>query len=186
MSRAPLRAISVAALVAAMLTIPATAGADHLDVDTEAPSVVAPGGVVEVRVVLRDSGTGLPVPGATVVATREATIVGVTGQVVLGSATTDELGRAAVRWQQRAEGGEAVVVAYGGSGDTVLESQPFTVLTSGTARQIVRGTAGVRIPGLGAWVLLGVMALVWGIIQFALVGPIVVARRYAEPAEPEP
>ncbi len=186
MKRTSLGAIAVAGVLGAVLAIPATAGASHLDVETEAPSVVDPGGVVEVRIVLRDAVSRQPVPGATVVATREASIVGVTGQVELATATTDELGNATVRWQQRSGGEEAVVVAYAGSGETVLESQPLTVLTSGTGRQIVQGTAGVRIPGLGAWVLIGVMAAVWAIIQFALVGPIIVARRFDEQAEPEP
>ena len=162
----------------ALLWSAAPAAADHIELQADEPSSVGAGEIVEIDVVLRNAETLERVEGATVIASREATIVGVTGTVELASAVTDELGRATLRWQQRAGTDYVALVAYSVSGDAELESEPIPVVVVGPERQVVRSEAGVQIPGFGAWVLIGVIVSVWGIIQFALVGPMLVATRF--------
>jgi hypothetical protein len=176
------RRLLIVGLALTALLIPAApALADHLELETEgAPSVEA-GDTVELRVVLRDAESRRRISGAEVLATREATIVGVTDDVVLATATTDELGVATLRWQQRSGADHVVVVAYGSGDDAGFESMPVPVVVVGADRQIVRSASGVQIPGFGAWVLIGVIVAVWAIIQFALIGPVLVASRYEPP-----
>ena len=176
------RVVSVLVL-ALVVTTAAPALADHIDLEVDAPATVSTGDVVEIAVVLRDSETRERVSGATVVASRDATIVGVTGTVELASAVTDELGRATLRWQQRAGADHVVIVAFATAGDFQIESEPIPVIVVGPERQIVRSEAGIQIPGFGAWVLIGVIVTVWGIIQFALAGPMLVATRFVDDEE---
>lgn len=160
-------------------------GADHLEAETSAPDTIRVGDVIEMRVVVRSATTRERISGATVIAERDASIVGFSGRVEVARATTNELGIATLRWRERTGTTHTVVVAYAGEGETELESLPVSVVTVGSNNQIVRSTAGVRIPGFGAWVLIALLVGVWAIIQFAMVGPVHVARIAAESAEDE-
>lgn len=160
-------------------------GADHLEAETTAPDTIRVGDVIEMRVVVRSADTKERIPGATVVAEREASIVGFTGRVEVARATTNELGVATLRWRERTGTTNTIVVAYAGVGETELESLPLSVVTVGSDDQIVRSTSGVRIPGFGAWVLIAILVGVWAIIQFAMVGPVHVARIAASSDQPD-
>lgn len=173
---------SITALVAVgiVLAVVPPVGADHLEAETTAPDTIRVGDVIEMRVVVRSADTKERVPGATVIAEREASIVGFSGRVEVARATTNELGVATLRWRERTGTTNTIVVAYAAVGETELESLPLSVVTVGSDDQIVRSTSGVRIPGLGAWVLIALLVGVWGVIQFAMVGPVHVARIAAE------
>lgn len=160
--------LGVAALC--MMTTPALA--DHLDISTSEVDAVEPGDIVELAVVVRSADTGQPVPGATVVATIEAEIVGVSGTVELARGITGDDGIATLRWQVRSGATESVVIAFSEAGEVVTESHPLSIVTVGSGRQIVRSESGIQIPGLGAWVLIAVLVLVWALIQFAMLGPV--------------
>jgi hypothetical protein len=146
--------------------------ADHIEVATSETGTVEPGDIVEIAVVVRSTETNEPVPGATVVASMDAEIVGVSGTVELARATTGDDGTATLRWQVRSGTTEGLVIAYSGEGDAVAESTPLPIVTVGTGTQIVRSESGISIPGLGAWVLIAVLILVWALIQFAMLGPV--------------
>jgi hypothetical protein len=180
------RTLLVAALVFAGLGTGTPAFADHLDLDATFPQNVAVGDVLEVSVVVRSAESGARIPGARVAAYREASIAGVPGRVELAAAVTDELGAATLHWQHRAGGEHTLLVTYAGPGDTAFESTTITIITIGAEPQVVRAEAGVRIPGLGAWVLISVLVAVWGLIQFSLLGPMTVAREGGRTESSEP
>jgi len=177
MSRRPARALAVI-LGVVLLSPIAVAAADHHELEMDVGVVSELGEMVELRVTLRDADSGTRIPHAMVVATRQATIAGVTGDVELARATTDELGVARLRWQQRVGVDHTVVVAYAAPGEAGFEFAEIEFAVIGSERQIHRSTAGVKIPGFGAWVLIGLIVVVWGIIQFTLLGPMLVARRF--------
>lgn len=181
----PRRVVVVAAIAASVLMTTAPALADHLEVSTSETATVEPGDIVEVAVVVRSSETQEPVADATVVASMEAEIVGVHGSVEIARATTDENGEATLRWQVRIGTTEGVVIAYAEAGVASLESQPLPIVTVGSGSQVVRSESGVRIPGFGAWVLIGILVLVWALIQFAMLGPVRVAFAAAREGEAE-
>lgn len=173
----------MATVATAVLMIAAPALADHLEVVTSDTPTVEPGDTVEVAVVVRSSETQEPIPGASVIASIEADIVGVYGSVDIARATTDENGEAVLRWQIRVGTTQAAVLAYAEEGDAVIESQPLPIVTVGNDRQIVRSEAGVRIPGFGAWVLIALVVGIWATIQLALLGPVMVAAAESETEE---
>lgn len=178
------RWLVTAALAAGIIVgLAPSVGADHLEAETSAPDTLRVGDVIEMRVVVRSATTKERIPGATVIAEREASIVGFSGRVEVARATTNDLGVATLRWVERSGTTNTIVVAYAGEGETELESLPVSVVTIGSDDQIVRSTSGVRIPGFGAWVLIAVLVGVWAIIQFAMVGPVQVARIAAESAD---
>ena len=170
------RLLIVTCVIAWVLTAAVPAFADHLELEASVPGSVQAGEIIEVRVVVRSTDTLDRVPGAAVAAYRNASIVGVEGQVEIANATTDALGVAILRWQERGAATDTIILAYATHEDEVLESNPVTIVAVGSGPQIVRSTSGVQIPGLGAWVLIGLLVTIWGIIQFALVGPVQVAR----------
>ena len=169
----------IAAIAVAVAGTAPSALADHLEVSTSETSGVEPGDIVEVAVVVRSAETKQPVSGATVVASMEAEIVGVFGMVEIARATTGDDGVATLRWQVRSGATEGIVVAYSEAGEVSSESQPLPIVTVGTGTQVVRSEAGVKIPGFGAWVLIGILVLVWALIQFAMLGPVRVAQTAA-------
>ncbi len=175
--RLALRLLLVAALVGALGGgITPAALADHLDVETSLPDTVKAGEIVEIRVTVTSAATGQRVPGATVIADREASILGFSGRVEIARATANDSGEAILRWRERSGTTSTIVVAYSEAGETDLESLPISIITVGEGPQIVRSTAGIQIPGLGAWVIVGLLVGVWAIIQFSMVGPVQIAR----------
>lgn len=155
--------------------------AEHIEIETRQPDSVEVGEVIHIQAVVRSAETARRIAGATVVALRDASIAGVSGQVEVARAVSDENGIASLSWQVRGGSIETVLVAYSAPGEAEFESEPLSIITVGSGPQLARSTAGVRIPGLGAWMIIAVLVGIWAVIQFALIGPVQVARR----AEPE-
>lgn len=170
------RTAVAAGMLAVLVAGAAPAFADHLDVATSEPATVSPGDVVEIAVVVRSSETQQPVADAIVVVSIDATIVGVSGPVEIARARTGDDGTATLRWQVRSGATQSVLIAYSEAADVSLESEPLQLVTVGVGEQIVRPEPGLQIPGLGAWVLIGVLVLAWGLIQSAMIGPVRVAQ----------
>ncbi len=184
--RRSLRWLLLAALAGGLVVgLAPAASADHLEVEVVGPGTVEAGDIIEMEVVVRSAETGQPVPGATVVAEREASIVGISGRVQFASTTTDDLGVATLRWREHSGAADTIILAYAAVGDAELESDPQRVITVAAGPQIIRSEAGVKIPGFGAWILIGILVSVWAIIQFAMVGPVQVAREGLGRAEAE-
>ncbi|MDH3189987.1 MAG: hypothetical protein OEM39_05005 [Acidimicrobiia bacterium] len=114
-------------------------------------------------------------PGSTVVAYRDATIAGFTGEVEVARAVSNQNGLATLKWVQRGGSSETVIIAYSAPGEDHFESEPLSVLTVSPGPQLERSASGVQIPGLGAWVLIAVLVGIWAFIQFALIGPVQIA-----------
>ena len=186
MRRRKLRLVVVLSTVALLLISGTPAFAEHLEVSVEQPGEVTVGDTVKLHVVVRSAESRERVAGATVAATRGTEIAGFSGSVEVAKAVTDENGLAQLSWVERGGVTETVVVAYSAPGENDFESKPLSVYTVSPGPQLERSESGVAIPGFGAWVLIGVLVGIWAIIQFALVGPVQVARLGAEPEEPLP
>jgi hypothetical protein len=173
----------VSNIVCALVLSGSVAYADHLDVEVVQPEQVSAGDTVTLQVVVRSAHSDEVVSGATVVAKRQASIVGFSGEVEMASAVTGEDGIAVLSWVERGSEAETVLVAYSAPSEDTIESEPLSVYMVGQGPQLERSESGVDIPGLGAWVLIGVLVGIWAVIQFALVGPVQVARLSAGDGE---
>ena len=176
MTRLGKRLVLCTLVSAAVMAMGAPALADHLEVEASVPDSVAPGDVIDLEVVVRTEDSGELVPGATIVLFREAYFLGVSGDVEIARAITDDNGVAIVHFRARAGTSEQVIVASVLVGEEAFESHPLPVVTVGSGPQIVSADAGLRIPGFGVWILIALVITIWAIIQFALLGPVEVAR----------
>ena len=169
------RAVVASGVALALLGPALPVRASHLELEAVGPGEASVGETIQIRVVVRSADSGERIPGANVVAFREATLAGYSGQVEVAQAVTDEIGLATLQWVVRGGSTETVLIAYSAPGEEQFESEPVSVLIVGSGSQLERSTAGVRIPGLGAWVVIGVLVGIWAVIQFALIGPMRVA-----------
>ena len=186
MRRRNSRFVVVLSTAALLLILGTPAHAEHLEISVVGPEEVTVGDTVKLQVVVQSAESRERVQGATVAATRRTEIAGFSGQVEVAKAVTDQDGLAQLSWVERGGVTETVVVAYSAPGENDFESKPLSVYTVSPGPQLERSESGVEIPGLGAWVLIGVLVGIWAIIQFALVGPVQVARLGAAPDEPLP
>ena len=154
-------AVLVAVGIAA-LSITGTARAAHVVVDIDVPEQPAIGQPMEVQAHFHsetdDAITDMPVTFH-----EEVTFGGVTSDVDLGSAVTDENGFAALTYELRTAGDHDIHVRYS-YGDGEEEDAFASITVPATGQQMYQSTAGVKIPGLNVWLLMALVAAVWAIL----------------------
>lgn len=139
--------------------------ATHLQVT--APPKVDLGETVQIVARLTDPA-GLPIQGAEVTFQSAATW-GTTAQgaTTIGTARTDGQGDAVLMIPFRQTGDLPVTAVFAGDVRHLPSTESATVSVSGTEQQ-VQPSVGIRIPGVGIWVLGLVLAIIWG--TYLLVG----------------
>lgn len=187
MSYLPLKAAAVAlALVVALLALPGPAGASHIIGTVKmSPQQAVVGQPADIQVTLR-STSGAPMAGIPVTFYLKASIGGVSGKAVLGTATTDAKGLADLNFQPRVAGDHQVIAEYKTEGESQPENSSMPISIAGSSTQLYRSTAGVHIPGLSVWVLIAVVATVWTILISIAVRIIAIARAGKDNLTPEP
>jgi hypothetical protein len=168
------RVVATGALLFGLSGMTASVNADHIEIEAIFPESVATGDVIDVRVIVR-TASGQRIADATVIALEEATFTGVTDQVEIARGITNELGVATLRWQVRTASSLAITLQWATPGDPEFETEQVPPVDVTAGAQLERSTSGVKIPGFGAWVLIALLVGVWGLIQFALAGPVRVA-----------
>ena len=160
--------IVVATLALGVLPASAT------DVLVEAPDEAAVGETVEISVELTDLPEGEE-SGIEVMVRTITTVAGERGTVILGSAFTDEHGVAVVEFVESAVAGETQpieVVALVGA-ETPSASTEIAVADG---PQLVDEHAPVSLPVFSVWWILGVLALVWVVLIYAVSRLLVIRR----------
>lgn len=148
--------------------------ADHIEIEAFFPESIATGDTMDLRVIVR-TASGQRIADATVIASRQGSIAGVTGDVELARGVTDELGIATLRWTVRTAPSLEITIAYSKPGESDFESVDLPTVDVTAGGQLERSTSGIRIPGFGAWVLIALLVGIWGLIQLALSGPVRIA-----------
>lgn len=162
--------IVIAALT--MMTAPAIAAG--VEIAVGAPEQVAVGQDVVVKAVLTQDG--LPVEGAEVALTYQASIAGESGRVDLASATTDSTGTAVMVYQQRADDNREMQIVYLGPGTDPVAPFTFTIDVVGDATQLYVTESGLRIPFLNGTVVILVISGVWVLIALSAIYLVRVGR----------
>lgn len=173
----------VVTLAGAAFALAGTAGASHVLVEIATPNEATVGDAVAVQASLRAADEGLPIADTPVVFYTEGSFAGVTGQVELGRAVTDEHGVATLNYLPRSAGEHQISVRYATPGTTEPEVATTSISVSGSA-QLHRSTSGVQVPGLNAWLIIAIVTAVWAVL-FS-VGLRVVAIARAGSDEPVP
>ncbi|MFN3974471.1 MAG: hypothetical protein ACK4K2_04225 [Dehalococcoidia bacterium] len=147
----------------------------------EVPQEMAVGKEASLLAALSGSG---PRAGAEVLFLATLTFAGTRGEVVLGRAFTDTQGIARFTFVPRTQGEVNIIARFVGDGQMgpVEVSRRITV-QPGPA--LYRETVGVRVPGIGVWLLLAVLGAVWSTYLTVAVILGAIARRGRAPhAEP--
>lgn len=119
------------------------------------------GEVVRLEATLLDE-EGMPVPGAPIVFSQEATFADVTGAAPLGLAWTDERGVASVAVELRTSGRTSFSARFAGDARR-RPGEASSVLEVSGDRQLYEPEVGLRVPGVGVWWLLALVGAVWGL-----------------------
>ena len=109
---------------------------------------------------LRDAEAGLPVANAPVTVYMDAAFGGVTGEVELGKAVTDERGVAVLNYVPRAAGSHQLRIEHLAPDGLEHEATTATISVVG-APQLHTSASGIQIPGLNVWLIIALVAGVW-------------------------
>lgn len=151
------------ALGVAALGLAGTASASHVVVDLVVPDQAAIGQPMAILANFHSDADAAPIADMTVIFHEEVTFGGVTSDVELGGAVTDENGVAALTYEPRTAGTHKIHVRYT-YGDGEEEDVATSLNVPATGQQLYRSTAGVKIPGLNVWLLMALIATVWAIL----------------------
>ena len=154
--------VAVAALGIAALSMAGSARAAHVRVDLAVPDEAAIGQPMEVQAHFH-SESDEAITDMAVTFHEEVTFGGVTSDVELGGAVTDEDGFAALTYAPRTAGTHEIHVRYTYA-DGEEEDAAASLSVPATGQQLYRSTAGVKIPGLNVWLLMALVAVVWAIL----------------------
>lgn len=168
----------------AMLALAGTASASHVKVDISAPQQGAAGDAIRVEAMLRAADTGLPVANTPVSFYTDGSFGGVTGEIELGRAVTDQNGVATLSYQPRSVGDHEIRIEYLMPGESEPEVATTTIFVAG-ASQLYRSTAGIQVPGLNVWLIIALLTVVWSIL-FSIGLRILAIARAGSDMEPIP
>src|SRR3990170_2592937 len=167
---------------AAMFALAGTADASHATLKVVAPTNLTAGDSVDIQAVLHSAHGGEAVPGATITFFMDGSFGGVEGKVLLGQALTDKDGVAHLSYLPRTAGEHQLHVEYMTPGSSDPEVATWSHDVSGATEQLYRSSAGVTIPGLNVWLLMGVLAAVWAILLSVAARVIAIAGAGSEAA----
>ena len=139
-----------------------TARAAHIRVDLSVPEQPAIGQPMDVQAHFHSESDDA-ITDMEVTFHEEVSFGGVTSDVELGRAVTDEDGFAALTYEPRTAGDHEIHVRYT-YGDGEEEDAAASLTVPATGQQLYRSTAGVKIPGLNVWLLMALVATVLAIL----------------------
>ena len=163
----------LAVLLSLALVAPVQA-ADPVSVKVEVPKEASLGDNVSVAAELRD-GKGGPVPGATIILWTPASFLSVGGAVRLGEVPTDAQGRAEFSFQARSTGALTINAYFPGNSLYEPGQGSAELAVAGTA-QLYQQEAGVRVRGIGVWLLVGLIGIVWSVYFSVMILVTLIAR----------
>lgn len=126
-----------------------------------APDQAVAGDPVSVEAELVEA-SGSPVPGATLVFWAPVSFLGTADSIELGRVVTDSHGRASFTYRPRGQGTLTLHAYFAGDEAHEMAAASVEITVLGV-RQLYRESAGVRVPGVGVWMLAAVLTGVWAL-----------------------
>lgn len=170
-------------LLLLMATASPVWAAEPVTLQLQAPAQVSLGDKVAVTAVLQD-GKGAPVPGATIVLWSSGSFLSVAGAVQLGQAVTDAQGRVTFTYEARTDGAVTLNAFFAGNSRYSPTQASAEIQVTGSAQLSRHPIEGVRVPGIGVWILAGILGGVWGTYLVVMVLLTLIARE-APKSSPE-
>ena len=164
-----------AALGGAVFALAGTAAANHVGAVIAVPDQATVGQPVEVQARLH-AAADAPVAGTPVTFYMEASFGGVSGDVELGQAVTDENGVAALTYEPRVGSTHEIRIEYLPPGDSEPAVATKSISVGDSVDQLYRSKAGIDIPGLNVWLLMALVSTVWAILLSVALRVIAISR----------
>lgn len=168
------------ALVFAVL-IPAAASAQNpgneaasTRVQLEAPQEASLGDTPVIRARLT-TADGQPVKDALVTFFSPVALGETSGEMEIGTARTDATGSASLEYQMRRSGTVTIIARFDGSAGYAASTATASLSVVGE-KQLYTPDVGLSIPVLGSWLLVMVLAVVWG-LYFLVAGRVLAIAR---------
>lgn len=152
--------------------------ADPITLELKAPTRVNLGEKIEIESLLRD-GAGKPVPAVSVVLYSGASFLSTSGNVQLGETATDALGRALFAYEARTQGEVTLYASFPGDARYSAADASVQLTVEGSAQLTRHPVEGVRVPGIGPWILAGILGGVWSIYLVVMLLLALIAREGA-------
>ncbi len=166
---------AVAAALTLLLVAAAPAwAAEPTVLELEAEPDVALGDRVTVQVAVT-TGKGGAVAGATVVLLSPARFGATSGEMRLGQVTTDDLGQASFTYETRREGRQTLIARFPGN-EGYAPAEASVGLSVHGAAQLYEQEAGVKVPGIGVWMLVLLLGAFWSVYMVVMVLITLIAR----------
>lgn len=165
------------ALVLLLLPTVTRAAAPEPTLTLQAPAQATLGEAVALKATLL-APDGSPITGVPVQFFSPTSFASVSGEMLLGEATTDETGVALFQYEPRRSESVQIIARFAGNGRYGLSEASTTMSVQGSA-QLYQEEAGVRVPGLGVWLLAGIVGAVWSTYFVVLVLVSLIAREGA-------
>lgn len=167
-----------------LLLIPGVAHGEDVSIGVGAPGSVAVGDDVEVKAIV--TAAGEPVEGAIVSLTYATAFAGKSGRVELDRETTSADGIALLSYTQMAADNGEMRVEYVGPENVTVAPVVFDIEVQPDGEQQHRSEAGVSIPWLNGWVVIGLIMIVWALIVYSAIQLVLVGRGASDREEPSP
>ncbi|MBI2872928.1 MAG: Ig-like domain repeat protein [Chloroflexi bacterium] len=153
------------------------------EVEFQLPQEMAVGQEVALQVTLHGSG---PLAGAQVLFLSPAQFAGTEGEVELGRAVTDAQGVASLSYVPRRDGETTITARFAGN-DQYGAAEVSRAVQVQPGPSTYQQTAGVRVPGINVWLLVGVMGAVWATyFTVMIILGLIVRRGHIGPAASSP
>lgn len=153
--------VAVLAIAVAGFGPAGTANAAHVVATITTPDVFEVGQPGQLQVTLLSENQ--PVANTVITVYTDASFGGVTGEVEIGTTTTNESGIALFEYEPRRASVHELRLEFLAPGDTEPTSTSVTVSVAG-ASQLYQSTSGIQIPGLNVWFIIAIISSVWTLL----------------------
>jgi hypothetical protein len=134
--------------------------------------------------IVTSGDTGQAVAGVDVTFFAHGSFGKISGYMEIGRAMTDSDGVATISYTPRESGPHDIRVDYAPVSGATMEQITTSIAVDGSADQLYVQTAGIQVPGLNSWLIIGLLSVVWGILFFVAVAVIRIARAGAADTVP--
>ena len=170
------KATGIVALLAVGIGAAVTANASPLQVNIAEPTPALVGQPSQVDATLVSPDTGKPMAGVNVTFLAHSSFGKVDGFMEIGKAVTDSQGVAAISYVPREVGSQDIKVDYVPAAGAKMEEATGSISVEGAAQQLYVQKAGIQVPGLNSWLIIGLLTIIWGTLFGVGVTVIRIAR----------
>ncbi len=153
--------VAVLAIAVAGFGPAGTASAAHVVAIVNTSDVFEVGQPGQIQVTLLSENQ--PVANTVITVYTDASFAGVTGDVEIGTTTTNESGIALFEYEPRHASVHELRLEFLAPGDTEPTSTGVTISVAGAA-QLYQSTSGIQIPGLNVWFIIAIISSVWALL----------------------